>query len=52
MYVLMEKSHLKSHKCFIFFNDFNIIFFSTWLDLIGLFFFDPTLLVLAFLKDM
>jgi hypothetical protein len=38
MHVPMEKSHLKSHKCFIFFNDFNIIIFSTWLDLIGLFF--------------
>jgi hypothetical protein len=23
---------------FYFFNDFNVIFFSTWLDLIGLFF--------------
>jgi hypothetical protein len=38
MHVPMEKSHLKSHKCFIFFNDFNVIFFSTLLDLISLFF--------------
>jgi len=45
MNILMEKIHLKSqlywnerNKCFIFFNEFDIIFFLTRLYLIGLFF--------------